>query len=80
GRSENLVVVFYSIIEDKVSVCVGVSKPISNRIKAGDLVKYILKPLNGKGGGRPDLAQGAAPHNPQLPEVLNSIEKVLQDK
>ncbi|QRN41174.1 MAG: alanine--tRNA ligase [Neisseriaceae bacterium] len=80
GRFDNLVVVVYSIIEDKVSVCVGVSKPISDRVKAGDLVKYILKPINGKGGGRSDLAQGVALYNIKLPEVLTSINKVLQDK
>jgi alanyl-tRNA synthetase len=44
--------------EDKLKACVWVEKELTKTYKAGSLIKDILKPLNGKGGGRPQFAQG----------------------
>ena len=44
-------------------------------IKAGDLIKKVVTPLDGKGGGSPTFAQGGSPASSKLDEVLNSIEE-----
>jgi len=43
------------------------------KIKAGDLMKFAAEPLGGKGGGRPDMAQGGGTNPEKLPEVLESV-------
>ena len=40
-------------------IIVGVTKDLNKSVKAGDLLKHLSKDLGGKGGGRPDFAQGA---------------------
>ena len=45
---------------DKASLVAGVTKNLTSDIKAGDLMKHISSQLDGKGGGRPDMAMGAA--------------------
>jgi alanyl-tRNA synthetase len=45
---------------DKASLVAGVTKNLTSEIKAGDLMKHVSSQLDGKGGGRPDMAMGAA--------------------
>ena len=42
---------------DKVNLIAGVSKDLTDRCRAGDLVKLAAEQVGGKGGGRPDMAQ-----------------------
>jgi alanyl-tRNA synthetase len=66
---------------DKVSLIAGVTKDLTDKIKAGDLVNQAAMILGGKGGGRPDLAQAGASNAEKLPEALLTakvwIEQVL---
>ncbi|MEO0334746.1 MAG: alanine--tRNA ligase, partial [Pseudomonadota bacterium] len=55
------VVVLLGQGEDKHPLVVSVSKDLSKKIKAGAILKEIAESLGGKGGGRPDFAQGAVP-------------------
>jgi alanyl-tRNA synthetase len=59
-------------------VTVSVTKDLVSSYKAGDLLKEIAAMMGGKGGGRPDFAQGAAPDRSQLNEVKSSIQSKLK--
>ena len=58
---------------DKASLVAGVTKNLTSDIKAGDLMKHISSQLDGKGGGRPDMAMGAASDLTNLPQALESV-------
>ena len=58
---------------DKAALLVGVTNNLTDRIKAGDLLKHVAAQVGGKGGGRPDMAQGAATDIGALPEALESV-------
>lgn len=74
GKSDNAVILLAAVNDGKVSLCAGVSKPLTNKVKAGDLVKFAAEQVGGKGGGRPDLAQAGGTDVAKLPEVLNSAK------
>ena len=58
---------------DKAALLVGVTNNLTDKIKAGDLLKHVATQLGGKGGGRPDMAQGAASDLSSLPQALESV-------
>ena len=67
-------VILLSAIEgDKVALAAGVTKYLTDRIKAGDLMREFAGRLGGKGGGRPDLAQGGGNDGAGLPAVLKGV-------
>ena len=74
GRSDNAVILLAAVNDGKVSLCAGVSKALTGKVKAGDLVKFAAEQVGGKGGGRPDLAQAGGTDVAKLPEVLNSAK------
>ena len=74
GKSKQAIVLLAAVNDGKVSLCAGVSKPLTGKVKAGDLVKFAAEQVGGKGGGRPDLAQAGGTDVAKLPEVLNSVK------
>ena len=80
GKSEQAIVLLASVNDGKVSLCAGVSKPLTGKVKAGDLVKFAAEQVGGKGGGRPDLAQAGGTDADKLPEALASIENWVSEK
>ena len=74
GKSDKAVVLLAAVNDGKVSLCAGVSKPLTAKVKAGDLVKVAAEQVGGKGGGRPDLAQAGGTDIAKLPETLASVE------
>lgn len=58
-------------------IIVSVSKEITGETKAGDLLKEVASIMGGKGGGRPDFAQGAAPQRDQLANAFNKVKSLL---
>ena len=74
GKSDKAVVLLAAVNDGKVSLCAGVSKPLTAKVKAGDLVKFVAEQVGGKGGGRPDLAQAGGSDVAKLPEVLKGVE------
>lgn len=73
GKSEQAIVLLAAVNDGKVSLCAGVSKPLTAKVKAGDLVKFAAEQVGGKGGGRPDLAQAGGTDADKLPEMLVSV-------
>lgn len=74
GKSEQAIVLLAAVNEGKVSLCAGVSKALTGKVKAGDLVKFAAEQVGGKGGGRPDLAQAGGTDAGKLPAVLDSVK------
>ena len=74
GKSEQAIVLLAAVNDGKVSLCAGVSKPLTGKVKAGDLVKFAAEQVGGKGGGRPDLAQAGGSNVEKLPEVLDGVK------
>jgi alanyl-tRNA synthetase len=58
---------------DKAALVAGVTNNLTDNVKAGDLLKYVTEQVGGKGGGRPDMAQGAASDVEALPAALASV-------
>ena len=80
GKSEQAIVLLAAVNDGKVSLCAGVSKPLTGKVKAGDLVKFAAEQVGGKGGGRPDLAQAGGTDAAKLPEMLGSVEDWVRVK
>ncbi len=80
GKSDNAVILLAAVNDGKVSLCAGVSKALTGKVKAGDLVKFAAEQVGGKGGGRPDLAQAGGTDADKLPEMLASVEGWVKEK
>ena len=67
-------VVLLAAVEDgKIALVAGVTQDTTDRIKAGDMIKHFAGELGGKGGGRPDMAQGGGVDIAALPAVLATL-------
>ena len=80
GKSDNAVILLAAVNDGKVSLCAGVSKPLTGKVKAGDLVKFAAEQVGGKGGGRPDLAQAGGTDVEKLPAVLDGVKDWVSAK
>ncbi|MFT5038995.1 MAG: alanyl-tRNA synthetase [Flavobacteriaceae bacterium] len=65
---------------EKAALVAGVTQNLTDDIKAGELLKFVTDQVGGKGGGRPDLAQGATGDVSQLPSVLQSVYQWVAEK
>ena len=71
------VVLLATVDGDKVSLVAGVTKDLTDRVKAGELVKEIAQKVGGKGGGRPDMAMAGGNSPDQLPEAILYAKQYL---
>ncbi len=72
-------VLLASMADGKVTLLAGMSKSVVERgLKAGDLIKEICPIVGGKGGGRPDLAQGGGTDPSKLPQAIDQGTSWLQ--
>ena len=58
---------------DKVTLIAGVTADLAGKVKAGDLVGHVASQVGGKGGGRPELAQGGGTDVAKLDAALASV-------
>ncbi|MFH0469565.1 alanine--tRNA ligase [Escherichia coli] len=68
------IIVLATVVEGKVSLIAGVSKDVTDRVKAGDLIGMVAQQVGGKGGGRPDMAQAGGTDAAALPAALASVK------
>jgi alanyl-tRNA synthetase len=73
-------VILASVEDDKITLIAGVSKDITDKIRAGDLVGHVAKQVGGKGGGRPDMAQGGGNRPENLSAALDSVVSWINSK
>ena len=64
------VILLGSVHEEKVVLVAGVTKDLTGQLKAGDLMKQAAAAVGGKGGGRPDMAQGGGVDTAALDNAL----------
>lgn len=74
------VIVLATAAEGKVSLIAGVTKDLTDRVKAGELIGFIAQQVGGKGGGRPDMAQAGGNDVNALPAALESVTAWVEDK
>jgi len=73
-------IVLAAVNEGKITLVAGVTKDLTSKVKAGDLVKMVAEQVGGKGGGRPDMAQAGGSDVAALPEALASVESWVRDR
>ncbi|HTK37818.1 MAG TPA: alanine--tRNA ligase [Pyrinomonadaceae bacterium] len=82
ARLKSGVVVLGRKDEDKVSIIVRVSNDLTDKIKAGNVIKEIVPIVGGRGGGKPDMAEGGGSEPEKLSEAIDAsygvIERMLQ--
>nr|WP_086940957.1 alanine--tRNA ligase [Thaumasiovibrio occultus] len=74
------IVVLGNVSEDKVGLIAGVTKDLTGKVKAGELVNLVAQQVGGKGGGRPDMAQAGGTDAAALPAALESVTPWLTEK
>ncbi|WP_075186893.1 alanine--tRNA ligase [Teredinibacter haidensis] len=71
-------VILAAVNNGKIALAAGVSSDATGRIKAGDIVKQVAEQIGGKGGGRPDMAQGGGSDIGALPGAMESVVKWVE--
>jgi len=79
-KLQNAVVVLGSVDDGKVRLAAGVTKNNIDRIRAGDLVKFVAEQVGGKGGGRPDFAQAGGTDPSKLEAALESVHTWVAER
>jgi len=78
ARLKSGVVVLGRREEGKAGIIVRVSDDLKDKVRAGNVIKEIVPVIGGKGGGRPDMAEGGGPEAEKLPEALDASYKVIE--
>ncbi|PLW69951.1 alanine--tRNA ligase [Pseudohalioglobus lutimaris] len=74
------VVLLAAVNDDKVALVAGVTKDLTGKVKAGDLMREFAGRLGGKGGGRPDMAQGGGTDTAALADVLKAVPQWVEEQ
>jgi len=73
------VIVLGAVAEDgKAMLICSVTNDLTERYNAGAIIRALSAKVGGKGGGRPDMAQGGEPHAGKLVETLESVDELLR--
>jgi alanyl-tRNA synthetase len=70
-------VVLGGVEDDKVRLVAGVTKDLTGKLKAGQLIQLVATRVGGSGGGRPDFAQGGGTLPEKLDEALALVEPAI---
>ena len=71
------VVVAGSVADDKVALVAGVTPDLTAKLSAGELLGKVAALTGGKGGGRPDMAQGGGTDASKLPEAIAQVPDII---
>ena len=67
------VIVLIGDKDEQLALAASVSKSLTAKVKAGDIIRYLASELGGKGGGKPDYAQGGAPKSSHSTAVIDAL-------
>jgi len=73
-------VILSAVEGDKITLIAGITKDLTDKVKAGELVAHVAKQVGGKGGGRPDMAQGGGNQPENLAAALESVTNWISEK
>jgi alanyl-tRNA synthetase len=74
-------VIILAVVEgEKVSLIAGVTADLTAKLKAGELLNHVATQVGGKGGGRPDMAQGGGTNPAALAQALASVRKWVEER
>ncbi|NNF62532.1 MAG: alanine--tRNA ligase [Gammaproteobacteria bacterium] len=73
------VVVLGAADGDKVRLVAGVARPLTDRLRAGDIIAKVAEQVGGRGGGRADMAQAGGNDPSRLDDALASVEQLVRD-
>ncbi len=74
------VILLVNVADEKISLIAGVTKDLTGKVKAGDLVKMVAEQVGGKGGGRPDMAQAGGTDIAALPDAMRTVQPWLEER
>ncbi len=80
NKLQSAIVVLGTASGDKVSLIAGVTKDLTGKVKAGELVNLVAQQVGGKGGGRPDMAQAGGNDPAALPGALKTVLPWLEER
>ena len=78
SKLQDTIIILISEVEGKVSLIATVPKADTSKIKAGDIIKNMAPIVGGKGGGRPDMAQGGGTQPENITESLRFIKDYIK--
>jgi len=79
-KLKSAVIVLGSIDGERVTLIAGVTPDLVGKIKAGEAVAHVAQQVGGKGGGRPDMAQGGGTEPAKLPAALASVKAWVEQR
>ena len=71
------IIILASTVDEKINIGVGITKDITNQYHAGKIASQIAEMVDGKGGGKPEMAMAGGHNIKQLPKALEHIKEVL---
>jgi alanyl-tRNA synthetase len=80
SKMDNGIFLLAATESDKVSLIAGVTKDLTNNYKAGDLMQIVAPIVGGKGGGRPDMAQGGGTDPKAIPAAFEAVTEWILGK
>ena len=79
-RLKDAVIVLASAVDGKAALVAGVQGSALGKVKAGELLAHVAGQIGGKGGGRPDMAQGGGPDGPALIAALAGVQAWVSER
>ncbi|MEW5862351.1 MAG: alanine--tRNA ligase [Pseudomonadota bacterium] len=79
-RLKSAAIVLGSVADGKVTLVAGVTKDLTAKVRAGELVNYVAQQVGGRGGGRPDLAQAGGNDPAKLEAALASVRAWVEER
>lgn len=76
-KLKSCIVVLAAVDNNKISLIAGVSKNLTDKYQAGKIISYVAKQIDGKGGGRADMAQGGGTNIANLKTALSSVQDLI---
>ncbi|WP_436859851.1 alanine--tRNA ligase [Staphylococcus caeli] len=78
SKLQDAIIVLISEVDGKVALVATVPKAMTDKVKAGDIIKNMAPIVGGKGGGRPDMAQGGGTEPENITESLRFIKDYIK--
>ena len=79
SQNQDSIVALAAVTGDKVSLVVTVPKALTDKVRAGDIMKGMANIVGGKGGGRPDMAQGGGTNIESITAALQFVDEYIKD-